>query len=209
MFLERRQFGKRRIGVDGAFAFARRRAGCELPVRRPALGALVTTSAFFTSALLAPTTKFAFVPVLMPVLALKAFARRTALVLARFANRRAVRWRDRFDRRIGAGFAEIIVAAAPSASMPLAPGAVISLICGSRRRRALLRTILRAILGAILRTVLMAMAVAIMTRPAIVRSAAGPPHIDHFRRRDSIGRSRCSRARLRHCRIARGRRLNG
>jgi len=36
----------------------------------------------------------------MPVLALKAFARRTALVLARFANRRAVRWRDRFDRRI-------------------------------------------------------------------------------------------------------------
>jgi len=137
-------------------------------VRRPAVRALVTPSAFFTSALVAPAAKFAFVPVLMPVLALKAFARRTALVLARFANRRAVRCCCRFDRRIGAGFAEIIVAVASSASMALAPGAIIGFICGSRRRRALLRTILRAVLravlGPILRTVLMAMAVAIRFR---------------------------------------------
>ena len=121
----------------------------------------------------------------MPVLALKAFARRTALVLARFANRRAVRWPGYgFDRRIGAGFAEIIVAVAPSASMALAAGAVIGLSGGHRRLRAFLRALLRAILG----TVLRAMAVAIMPRPAIFRSAAGPPHIHHFQRRDGIGR---------------------
>ena len=185
MFLERRQFGKRRIGVDRAFAFARRRAGCELPVRRPALGTLVATTAFFASAFLTSAAEFALVPVLIPVLALKAFARRTALVLARFANRRAIRCGNGFDRRIGAGFAEILVAVAPSAPMPLAPGAVIGHVRGGRRRRALLRTIVRAIL----RSVLMTMALAIMTRPALVRSAAGPPYLHHFRRRDSIGRS--------------------
>jgi hypothetical protein len=97
--------------------------------------------------------------------------------------------------------------------MALAPGAVIRLICCGGRQRTLLRTIMRAILGAILSTilgtVLMAMAVAIMTRPALVRSAAGPPHINHFRRRDSMGRSRCGHACIRRSRIADGSRLNG
>ena len=84
---------------------------------------------------------------------------------------------------------------------------------GGRRLCALLRTILRAILGpilrTILRTVLMGMAMAIMTRPAIVRSAAGPPHINHFRRSDNIGRNRRGRASIHRCRIAHGRRLDG
>src|SRR6185437_12944077 len=119
----------------------------------------------------------------MPVLALKAFARRAALVLARFANRRRVRCCDGFDRRIGAGLAEIIVAVAPSTSMPLAPGAVSGIVCNGRRRRALLRVSWG--------TILMTMAMALMTWPAIIRSAAGSPHIHHFRRRDGIGRRGC------------------
>src|SRR6185437_16593860 len=149
------------IGVDRTVAFAGRRACRELPVRWPALRALVATSAFLTAALITAAAKFAFIPVLMPVLALKAFARRAALVLARFANRRRVRCCNGFDRRIGAGLAEIIVAVAPSASMPLAPGAISRIVCNGRRRRALLRVSWG--------TILMTMAMALMTWPAIIR----------------------------------------
>ena len=39
MFLERRQLGKGRIGIDGAIAFARGSAGGVLPVRRTAVAA--------------------------------------------------------------------------------------------------------------------------------------------------------------------------
>src|SRR5882757_2261551 len=53
LFLQRRQFGKRRIGVDRTLALARRRCGRVLAVRRPAIGTLVA------AALVAPTPKLA------------------------------------------------------------------------------------------------------------------------------------------------------
>ena len=45
MFLERRQFGERRIRIDRTVALARRRAGGPLPVRRPAVAAALATEA--------------------------------------------------------------------------------------------------------------------------------------------------------------------
>src|SRR5882672_7521565 len=59
LLLERRQFGKRRVGIDRAFAFARRRGGGELPMRRPALA--LVTPAFVAAAVVAPTARFALV----------------------------------------------------------------------------------------------------------------------------------------------------
>src|SRR6202790_2567869 len=112
LLLERSQFGKRRIGVYGALAFARAGARGVLPVRGPAIGALVA-SAFFAAALVAAAAKFALVPVRFPALvlvpALKALARLVDLVLARFANRRraiGARGRHALDRCIGTGVAE-------------------------------------------------------------------------------------------------------
>ena len=143
LFLERRQFGKGRIGIDRTIAIARRGAGRILPVRRAAAGAAVTV-ALVTSALVAATLvaaaaefalKLAFGPVILgPILvttivvafALEALARRTAsIVHARLANhRRAIRGnRHGLGRRIGAGLSEILVAVAPSAPMPLVFGA--------------------------------------------------------------------------------------
>src|SRR3977135_1361699 len=86
LLLESSQLGKRRIGVDRTLALARRCAGSELPVRWPAVRAFVPT-AFFPPPLLSPALEFT----LVPALALKTLARGTALVLARFAPRRAIR----------------------------------------------------------------------------------------------------------------------
>src|SRR5258708_9671349 len=117
LLLESSQFGKRRIGVDRTLALTRRRGRRKLPVRRPAVGAFVT-SVLVAAALVAPTAKFA----LVPPLALHALPRRTALVLARLARRRAIGSGSGsgFRRRIGAGVAEFIAAVAPSAPGPLA-----------------------------------------------------------------------------------------
>src|SRR5580693_2583743 len=98
-------------------------------MRRSAV-ALVAAAALVTAeiaiALVAPTAEFAFVLILavavaslFPALALEAFALRTptALVVTRFTRRRALGGNSRgigFDRRIGAGFTEILVAVASS-----------------------------------------------------------------------------------------------
>src|ERR1700744_1134040 len=89
LLLERRQFGKWRIGVDREFAFARWRAGCERAVRRAALGALVA-SALVAASLVAASAKLALGPFGVPAFGFKAFARRTALILTRFLSRRAL-----------------------------------------------------------------------------------------------------------------------
>jgi hypothetical protein len=163
LLLERRQFGKRRIGIDRAFAFARRRGGGELPMRRPALALI--TSAFVAAAIVASTAGFALVLVRFPALARKALAGRAALVVTWFANRRTFR-RSRcgFDRRIAAGFAEIVAAVAPSAAVTLALGTVSGLDRNGSRLNAFLRTVLMAV---------MAMTAAVMTRPA--QGAIGAP----------------------------------
>src|ERR1700737_4784698 len=130
LLLERSQFGKRRIGVDRTLALARGRAGRVLPVRRPALGAFITAT-FFAAALVAPTRKFALGPVVFPALVvIPAFALEA---LARFANRRAIGGglRNGFGRRVGAGFAELVVTLAPSAPLALAfIGGLAGLACG-------------------------------------------------------------------------------
>src|SRR5258708_38785692 len=69
LIFQRRQFGKGRIGVDRAVAFARGRAGGVLPVRGPAVAASFVTSTFVTStfvtsafiaaAIVAPAREFA------------------------------------------------------------------------------------------------------------------------------------------------------
>src|SRR3977135_3316705 len=102
LLLESSQFGKRRIGVDRTLALARRGAGSELPGARPADWGFVS-SPFFASALLAPALEFT----LVPALALKTLARRTALVLARFAHRRAIRCRRGGVRRRARGGGEV------------------------------------------------------------------------------------------------------
>ncbi len=122
-----------------------------------------------------------------PALAFKTLARRTPLVLARLANRRAFGWRCRrhaFGRRIGAGFVEIIVALAPSAPVPPLFCGGVGVTLGGDRLRALRRA------G------LWTMTVTIVTRPALVGAATGPPDLDHLRRRDRLGR-RHSRVRRR------------
>jgi hypothetical protein len=177
LLLERRQFGKRRIGIDWALAFARRRGGRELPMRRPALA--LVTSTFVAATVVAPTAGFALVLVRFPALARKALAGRAALVVTWFANRRTFR-RSRcgFDRRIAAGFTEIIAAVAPSAAVTLALGTVSGLDRNGSRLNAFLRTVLMAVT---------AMTAAVMTRPALFRSATGPPDGYHLRNR-TIGR---------------------
>src|SRR5258707_11605245 len=118
LFFQRRQFGKRRIGIDRALAFARRRAGRELPVRRPAIA--FVAAALFATAMVATTPGLALVLVGVPALAGKAFAGGAALVVASFAHRRTIGWcRRGFDRRIRAGFTEIIAVVAPSAAVTL------------------------------------------------------------------------------------------
>src|SRR5258707_9433169 len=203
LFFQRRQFGERRIGVDRTVAFARRRGGGELPVRWPAVA--LVAAAFVAAALLAPSAKFALVsalvPVLVPALALKTLSGGAALVLAWLANRCAVcRSRYGFSRRIGAGLAEFIIAVTPSAAMPFAFSALAGLVCASGRLRAFLRTIP------------MVMTVAIMTRPALLGPATGPPDLDHLRRRNHIGHSSggrrvCRRGIASCCRLRR--RFNG
>src|SRR3981081_2225773 len=147
--LENSQFGKRRIGIHRTLAFAWRRAGGVLPVRGPAIGRLVAaalvTAALFASAVLAPALT------LVPALALKTLVRRTTLVLARFANRRALGWsccRHTFGRRIGAGLAELIVVA-PSAPMPFVFCGFAGFTWRGGRRCAFRRTGLEARAGAV------------------------------------------------------------
>src|SRR5258708_9011419 len=90
LLFQRRQFGKGRIGVDRAIAFARGRAGRVGPVRGPAIGPLVT-AAFVATAIVAPTREFALLLIRLPALvfvpAAQPLARRTTLViLPRFPN---------------------------------------------------------------------------------------------------------------------------
>src|ERR1700687_926917 len=95
LFLERRQFGKWRIGIDRTIALARGRAGGILPVRGPAVAAalvaiapafvataLVATAAEF-AAILIPIPALVVVPALVSLSALKTLARRLGLVPAR------------------------------------------------------------------------------------------------------------------------------
>ena len=108
LFLERRQFGEGRIGIDRTVALARAGAGGILPVRGPALAAALVAiaPAFVAATLVAPAlvaiaAELALVPVLAFALALEALAGRAALVLARFARGRAIRrgCRGAFGRR--------------------------------------------------------------------------------------------------------------
>src|SRR3981081_3168691 len=145
--LENSQFGKRRIGIHRTLAFAWGRAGGVLPVRGPAIGTLVAAalvpSAPFASAVLPPPPS--------PAPSLKPLARRTPLVLARFANRRALGWsccRHTFGRRIGAGLAELIVVA-PSAPMPFVFCGFAGFTWRGGRRCAFRRTGLEARAGAV------------------------------------------------------------
>src|SRR5258708_28714468 len=94
LLFQRRQFGKGRIGVDRAIAFARGRAGRVGPVRGPAIGPLVA-AALVPAAIVAPTREFALLLIRLPALvfvpAAKPLARRTTLViLSRVAHRRPI-----------------------------------------------------------------------------------------------------------------------
>jgi hypothetical protein len=115
---------------------------CEGPLSRPAL----VTSTFITSAfvaaafvaatIVAPAGEFslALIGVLFP--AAKPLAGGAALVLARSANRRALgHRRGRFNRRIGAGFAEFLVAVATAAPVPLVLYGLTGFACGRGGRR--------------------------------------------------------------------------
>src|SRR4051794_29676025 len=82
LFLERGQFGERRIGIDRALALARRRTGSVLPVRGAACGAV--TIAFRLAgefALVAAVAGLAF------IFALETLARRLAFFAARDRRR--------------------------------------------------------------------------------------------------------------------------
>src|SRR5205085_7594229 len=109
------------------------RAGGVLPVRGPAVASAFVTSAFIAAAIVAPAREFALALVRVPAFVLvpapKPLAGGTTLVvLARFANRRAVgRGRGGIERRIGAGLAEFILAIAP---VPLVFYGFTSLACG-------------------------------------------------------------------------------
>src|ERR1700710_2573537 len=75
LLLERRQLGERRIGIDRPLAFARRRAGRVLPMRRPATRAAAIAIAFRLAG------EFALVPAvagLASIFALETLVRRTA-----------------------------------------------------------------------------------------------------------------------------------
>src|SRR3981189_2506245 len=86
LLLERRQFGERRIGIDRALAFARRRTGGVLPVRRAATGAAAGAIAFRLAGELALV---AAVAGLVSIFALETLARRAAFFLARWDRWRA------------------------------------------------------------------------------------------------------------------------
>src|SRR5258707_9407218 len=162
--------------MDRATAFARGRAGGLLPGRGPAVAPALCAPAFFTTAFVAATVvasacEFALAVIGVLVPAAKPLARRAALVvLAQFTNRRAVdRWRGSFNRRIGNGLAEFLVAVAPAAPVPLVFCGLASLACGRGGRH-----------GTFPGAILMAMTAAVMTGPALVRPAAGPPALYQF-----------------------------
>ncbi len=138
--LQRRQFGERRIGIGGAVAFARCGAGGPRPMRRTAV-ALVAAPPLSRPKSRLPLSRPPPNLPLSLVLAVAALARpcpcpgsvraadgRRVFRLSRELARRRALGRSSsgvgLDRRIGAGLAEILVALAASAAMPLAPGAV-------------------------------------------------------------------------------------
>src|SRR4051812_26693936 len=114
LFLEGRQFGERRIGIDRALAFARRRAACILPVRGAATGTAAVAIAFRLAGEFALVTAVAG---LASIFALETLARRASFFLARFANRRCAFGGNGNTRRLGRGiaarFSKILVALAP------------------------------------------------------------------------------------------------
>src|SRR5580704_10009172 len=66
LLLERRQFGERRVGIDGTLAFARRCAGRIGPVRRTAARAAIAIALVAAAArlafIVAAAAEFAFIP---------------------------------------------------------------------------------------------------------------------------------------------------
>src|SRR5258705_13404873 len=180
--------------MDRGMAFGGGRAGGVLRVRGPVVApALVApalvAAAFVGAPVVAPACEFSLALIGVLVAAAKPLARRAALVvLAQFTNRRAVdRWRGSFSRRNGAGLAEFLVAVAPAAPVPLVFYGIASLACGRGGRH-----------GTFPGAILMAMTAAVMTRPALVRSAAGPPDLyqfgsgNRFRRRGGNRIHRCA-----------------
>ncbi len=77
--------------------------------------------------------------------------------------------------------------------MTLALGAVSGLDRSGSRLNAFLRTVLMAVV---------AMTAAVMARPALFRSATGPPDIHHLRNRNGIRRCCDSGIRIRRCNVA-------
>jgi len=76
----------------------------------------------------------------------------------------------------------------------LAFGTVSGLGRSGSRLNAFLRTVLMAV---------MAMTAAVMARPALFRSAPGPPDIHHLRNRNGIGSCCGSGTRIRRCNVTR------
>src|SRR4051794_24817533 len=176
LVFQRRQFGERRVGVDRAVAFARAGAGGVLPMRRSAVGPLVTSAlvapalvaaAFITRSLVAPAAEFRLV-----LVALETLTRlMRPLIAARFARRSAFgNWgRCALRRRIRAGLAELVVT--PASSGPVGLGGVAGLACRGGGRSALRRAVMA-----------MAVAIVTVTRPPIFGAARRSPYLDHFRR---------------------------
>src|SRR5258705_1336674 len=180
--------------MDRGMAFGGGRAGGVLRVRGPVVApALVApalvAAAFVGAPVVAPACEFALGLMAVLVAAANPLARRAALVvLAQSTSRRAVdRWRGSFNRRIGAGLAEFLVAVAPAAPVPLVFYGFTSLACGRGGRH-----------GTFPGAILMAMTAAVMTGPALVRPAAGPPDLyqfgsgNRFRRRGGNRIHRCA-----------------
>src|SRR5204863_1460946 len=178
LFLQRRQFCERRIGIDRTIALAWCGAGCPLTVRGATVAlvaAALVASAEITAAalaLVAATTlaAVAFVAIefvaaiAVAALALEALAGRT--VLTRFSRRRALS-RRRDSRGIGwralARLAEVIAATATMALLARRALAAFS-GCGSLR--------------ALSRAAVMALAAAVVMRATFVGTATGPPDFD-------------------------------
>src|SRR5882762_3749485 len=85
LFLQRRQFGKGRIGIDRAIALARGGSGRELPMRWPAIApafiaAALVTATLVAAATFAATAKFALVSALVVVPALVSLSAGAAAV---------------------------------------------------------------------------------------------------------------------------------
>ena len=192
LFLQRRQFCKWRIGIDGTIALARRRAGRPLTVRGAAIAlAALVASAEITAAalaLVAATTLVAVAlvaielvaaVVIVAALALDALAGRT--VLTHFSRRRALNCRRRshsIRRRALAGFTKLVVAAA--AAMALLARRALGAFA-SRGWRAFGRA------------AVMALAVAVVMRAALLGTATGPPDFDEHRLSRCIGLGFCGR----------------